>query len=325
MRMTRRDFIRLCSGSAAGLGLSGMFIPDIVEALEKAASGNPPVVWLQGQSCSGCSVSLLNTVHPSISEVLLKIISMRYHPTVMAAAGDLAISTLDDTIANHEGEFILIIEGAIPTAHNGIYATLGRRNGEEETILDWTKRLGTSARGVVAVGTCASFGGISSSKANPTGAKPVSGILAKTVINVPGCPPHPDWMVGTLAHMLLYGLPKLDQHNRPVLFYGNNIHENCQNFSHYNEGNLAQKLSDNGCLIELGCKGSLAHADCYERHWNNGVNWCIGAKAPCIACVEPDFPDDISPFYAKLPEGKLPHRELVMARNRETASEVRSG
>ena len=322
MRMTRRDFIRLCSGSAVGLGLSGMFIPDIVQALEKAASGNPPVVWLQGQSCSGCSVSLLNTVHPSISEVLLKIISMRYHPTVMAAAGDLAISALDDAIEKHSGEFILIVEGAIPTARNGMYATLGRRNGEEESLLNWTKRLGASARGVVAVGACASFGGIPSGKPNPTRAKSVSEVLEKLVVNVPGCPPHPDWMVGTLAHMLLYGFPDLDQHNRPVLFYGNNIHENCQNFSHYNEGNLAQKLSDNGCLIELGCKGPLAHADCYERHWNNGVNWCIGAKAPCIGCCEPDFPDELAPFYAKLPEELLPPRETTTVKNIGTTSEA---
>ena len=316
MRMTRRDFIRLCSGSAVGLGLSGMFIPDVVKALEKAANGNPPVVWLQGQGCSGCSVSLLNTVHPSISEVLLKIISMRYHPTVMAAAGDLAISALDDTIEKHEGEFILIVEGAIPTAHGGIYATLGESNGKELTLLDWTRKLGSSAKAVVAVGTCASFGGIPSGAPNPTGAKPVHRILDKPVINVPGCPPHPDWMVGTLAHVLLYGIPELDQFGRPVLFYGKNIHENCQNFSYYNEGKFAQKLGDDGCLMELGCKGPLAHADCYERHWNNGVNWCIGAKAPCIACCEPDFPDEIAPFYAKLPEEKLPLRETVMALNK---------
>ena len=316
MRMTRRDFIRLCSGSAVGLGLSGMFIPDVVKALEKAANGNPPVVWLQGQGCSGCSVSLLNTVHPSISEVLLKIISMRYHPTVMAAAGDLAISALDDTIEKHEGEFILIVEGAIPTAHGGIYATLGESNGKELTLLDWTKKLGSSAKAVVAVGTCASFGGIPSGAPNPTGAKPVHRILDKPVINVPGCPPHPDWMIGTLAHVLLYGIPELDQFGRPVLFYGKNIHENCQNFSYYNEGKFAQKLGDDGCLMELGCKGPLAHADCYERHWNNGVNWCIGAKAPCIACCEPDFPDEIAPFYAKLPEEKLPLRETVMALNK---------
>jgi len=313
MGITRRDFIKLFGGTAAGLGLSGMFIPDIVHALEKAAAGNPPVVWLQGQGCSGCSVSLLNTVHPSISEVLLKIISMRYHPTVMAAAGDLAISTLDDTIEKHEGEFILIVEGAIPTAHNGLYATLGEKNGKEETLLEWTKRLGSAAGAVVAVGTCASFGGIPSGAPNPTGAKSVGEVLGKPVINVPGCPPHPDWMVGTLAHVLLYGIPELDQFGRPVLFYGQNIHENCQNFSYYNEGKFAQKLGDDGCLIELGCKGPLAHADCYERHWNNGVNWCIGAKAPCIACCEPDFPDEIAPFYAKLPEEKLPLRETVMA------------
>jgi hydrogenase small subunit len=110
-------------------------------------------------------------------------------------------------------------------------------------------------------------------------------------------------------------MPELDEHNRPVLFYGRNIHENCQNFSHYSEGNLAEKLSDDGCLIELGCKGPLANADCFERHWNNGVNWCIGAKSPCIGCCEPDFPDEVAPFYAKLPEEMLPTRGTVTAKS----------
>jgi len=121
--------------------------------------------------------------------------------------------------------------------------------------------------------------------------------LGRKVINVPGCPPHPDWMVGTLVHLILYGLPKLDENRRPTLFYGSLLHENCPNYSFYIHQKFAKNLSEEGCLVKQGCKGPLTYADCPLRHWNGGVNWCIGASAPCIGCVQMEFPDGMSPFY----------------------------
>lgn len=311
MKLTRRQFLKFFGTSAVGVGISSLYIPEIAQALETAAKGQPPVLWLQGAGCSGCSTSLLNTVHPKISEILLKVISLRYHPTVMAAAGKTAFSVIQEVSETNNGKFILIVEGAIPTSEDGVFCTIGARDGREVTMLETVKDLAEKAAALVAVGTCSSYGGIPSGKPNPTGCKSLAEVTGKTVLNIPGCPPHPDWIVGSLVHVLLFGLPKLDKNGRPLLFYGKNIHENCPNYSYFASGNFAKKLSDDKCLMELGCKGAMAFADCPIRHWNGYVNWCIGAGAPCIACCEPGFPDASSPMYTKLPDEMLPKIKLV--------------
>lgn len=312
MKLTRREFLKICRNSAIGLGISQLYIPQVVEALEQAAAGKPPVLWLQGAGCNGCSVSLLNTAHPSISEVLLKVISLRYHPTVMAASGHLAFETIYETARQAEGKLILIVEGAIPVANGGRYCTIGEKGGKHITMLDAVTELGSKAAAIVAVGACATFGGIPAGKPNPTEAKGVGEILkGKAVLNITGCPSHPDWIVGSLVHVLLYGLPKLDNYGRPTLFFGQNIHQNCPNYSYYSEAKFAQKLGDDGCLIGLGCKGPVTNSDCPLRRWNSGVNWCVGSGAPCIGCCSTNFPDAVSPIYTSLPEDKWPERDFA--------------
>jgi len=131
--------------------------------------------------------------------------------------------------------------------------------------------------------------------------------LRVPVINVPGCPPHPDWFIGTIESILVGGLDAVhvDDEGRPKRFFGQLIHENCPRRAYFDEGKFAKHLSDEGCLYELGCKGTITHADCALRRWNNGTNWVIGSGAPCNGCVEPGFPDLISPFYQRLPEEAL--------------------
>jgi len=295
MKVSRRGFLK-----SLGIGAMGLtFSPAILKVLEAAASGNPPVLWIQGQGCTGCSVSLLNSVHPDIEEVLLDIISLKFHPSVMAGSGEMAMSAIDS--AYKEGGYILILEGAIPTEEQGIYCKVG-----EETLLSLINRLSEKASALVAVGSCASYGGIPGGSPNPTGAKGLSDVVKKPVLNIPGCPAHPDWIIGSLVHVLMFGMPKLDENRRPLAFYGKTIHEQCQNYASFSKAEFAKKLSDSGCLIALGCKGPATFSDCPERHWNNGINWCIGAKAPCIGCVEPDFPDRLGPLYTHLPEELLP-------------------
>ena len=318
--ITRREFAKIFGATAAGVGLTAALaacgkpaeekkteekVEKVLPVLEKVVATRQPVVWLQGSGCTGCSVSLLNSVHPDIAEILTKIISLEGHPTVMAATGDVAMSVFEDAVTKKAGKFILVVEGAVPTAENGLYGTFGENANGPQTILDWTKRLGNAAKAVVAVGTCAAFGGIPAGQPNPTGAKSVSQVLGKTVVNIPGCPPHPDWIVGTLAHVLLFGMPDLDSLARPKLFYGEVIHANCPRYWDFEKQKYAQHLSDDGCLVFLGCKGPIAHADCSQRHWNNGVSWCIGGNAPCIGCVQPEFPDDLSPLYSKLPDEQI--------------------
>jgi hydrogenase small subunit len=280
-----------------------------------------PVLWLQGGGCSGCSVSLLNAVSPTARNILVdeivpgKHLNVRFHPTVMAGAGDPAVAELERTRKESKGAYVLVVEGSVPLGANGAYAMIGESEGKEISMHSWVKSLGADALAVIAVGTCAAFGGIPAGSPNPTESVGVRDVFAaegiKTpLVNVPGCPPHPDWFVGTVASILLQGLPKeedLDEFLRPKAFYGQLIHENCPRRAYFDEGKFAKKLSDPYCLYELGCKGPVTHADCPTRLWNNGVNWCVGSGAPCIGCVEPTFPDVVAPVYEKITDEALPN------------------
>lgn len=290
MALTRRKFLQLVGGSTAAVGFSQLWLPQIIQAMLENP-GNPPVIWLQGQSCSGCSVSTLNTVYPDIAKVLTEIISLEFHPTVMASAGDHSIKILDDALMNQKGKFILVVEGSIPTEAGGVYCTVGEKEGKPVSVYDWTMKLGNACKAILNVGTCSAYGGIPAGTPNPTGAKSVKDILPNaTMINIPGCPPHPDWIIGTIAHVLLFGLPELDSELRPTVFFKNVIHENCERRAYFEQGVFAQDYSEEGCLFELGCKGPIAHCDVSIRGWNNGVNWCVRSGGPCYACTEPTYP-----------------------------------
>jgi len=279
-----------------------------------------PVVWLQTAACTGCSVSLLNSASPTVRNLLIDQvvpgfhINLRFHATIMAGAGEPAIEVLEETAKEKKDGYILVVEGAIPTATDAVYGAIGERDGKPVSMEDRVVELARDAQAILAVGTCASFGGIPAAAPNPTGCKPVSKILeakgiSKPLVNIPGCPPHPDWFVGTVASIILSGLPKtedLDDNLRPLAFYGKLIHENCPRRAYFDEGKFAKKPGDEGCLYELGCKGPITYADCPLRRWNNGTNWVIGAGAPCNGCTQPEFPDQTSPFYEKLVDVELP-------------------
>jgi len=283
-----------------------------------------PVVWLQAAACTGCSVSLLNSQSPTIKNVLVDEVipgvhvNLRFHATVMAGSGDLALSYLDDTVENSKGGYVLILEGAVPTRDGGIYGAMGERNGEPVSMADRIAEAAENCLAVLAVGTCASFGGISAASPNFSGSMSASAFLKsrnidKPLINIPGCPPHPDWIVGTIASVLLNGLPTaadIDDLGRPLAFYGKLIHENCPRRAAFDEGRFAKKFGDEGCLYELGCKGPVTYADCPTRRWNSGTNWVIGAGAPCNGCTQPEFPDLLAPLYEKI--GQLDNTPLVI-------------
>ncbi len=296
--------------------------------MAKAKVQEIPVVWIQTGSCTGCSVSVLNSVSPTIKNVLIdevvpgKHVSLRFQSTVMAGQGEAVLKVLEDTPKSSRDGYLLVVEGAIPTKDNGIYGTLGERDGKPLPMAVWIEELSKSAMAIVALGTCAAFGGIAAGSPNPGGYTGVDSFLRtrkvnKPLINVPGCPPHPDWFVGTIASILLQGLPKpedLDEFKRPKLFYGKLIHENCPRRAYFDEGKFARKFGEPGCLNELGCKGPVTYADCPLRMWNHGTNWCIGAGSPCIGCCEPGFPDLMAPFYQKLTDAALP--PIGMAREK---------
>ncbi len=296
----RRDFLRMGAALTTALGLQSGSSALLAEGLERIVTRQVPVLWLQGLSCTGCSVSLLNSESPSIVQVLTEIISLAYHSTVSAAQGG-DVDRIIDRVGKDRG-FVLVMEGAIP-ADMPEACMIGGKPLEE--VVD---PLATSAATVVAAGTCAAFGGVPSAEGNPTGAIGLQEFMTrrkipveKRLVNCPGCPVHPSCLVGTLAYVAARGYPPVvPDHLVPELFYGHSVHEECSRFHFWERGIFAEKFGDEGCLFELGCMGSLCHATCPRHQWNGGVNWCVRASAPCLGCSSERFAKRRDfPFYRK--------------------------
>jgi len=310
--ISRRDFIRWAVAAPAAVSLMSDFPEKLAAALKEAVK-EYPIIWLQASTCSGCSVSVINTIHPSIKNVILEQVLpghrliLAYHGTLMAATGSMSVKSALESAKKYKGKYVLVVEGAIPTKGDGIYGTVGEDEGKPLTMLEWTERLGRDAMAALTVGTCAAYGGLSAAEPNPSGSKSLTEVfstlgIATPVINIPGCPCHPDWFIGTVAKILLYGMPnpnELDEDGRLKLFYGRSIHNRCIMRDYLDEGVFASRFGDEGCLLELGCKGPFTHADCPIRLWNGSVNWCINAGSPCIGCTEKGFPDAHSPIYQR--------------------------
>ncbi|MBM7869015.1 hydrogenase small subunit [Clostridium pascui] len=290
MKISRRSFLKWCTASAAALGVTKLEL-DRLESVVLAAETTPPVIWLQGSGCSGCSISLLNSVEgTTVEDLLINKISMKYHHNLMAAAGDMAITSINNTVAQYDGRFVLIVEGAVPTANNGMYCVLGEKDGRPWTMLDAVKQLGPKASYVIAAGTCATYGGVPKLGANPAVIKKLDteilyGQTKNKIINLPGCPVHPYTLTKTIIDLLLYGMPALDSEGRPTAYYKSSVHSMCPRRG----TSGAKQLGEFGCYKSQGCKGPQTYNNCPLRQWNNKVNWCIGAGHHCIACSSKDF------------------------------------
>ena len=280
--MDRREFLRIGTRLAALWGLGQGMVPSVASGVESLATGRTPVLWLEGGNCSGCSVSLLNSYPLLPLSLLTKHISLQFHQTISTATGQLAQDVVNTTI--ERGGYILVVEGAVPVA----IPTACTFGGEP--FKDHLLRCAGPAVAVVAVGACASFGGIPAAGANPTGAVDAITFLqdngiSKPFIRIPGCPPHPDWMIGTLVHVIKFGVPPLDSYLRPTKFFGARIHDQCP----YRNMPYATKFGDVGCMLGLGCKGPTTRGDCVARGYNGGNYSCLHSLGPCIGCTGPDF------------------------------------
>lgn len=306
MNFSRRDFLKVLGGASAAIMSTG-FLTKVAEAIEKQ-NKNIPVIWIQGQTDAGCSESLLNTFSPTVADIVTDIISLRFHQTVMAASGHQCMNVLFDALKSDE-KFILVVEGSVPTKDNGIYCTIGEdENGKPITFLEWVKKLSEKAQYVVALGTCATWGGIPAAEPNPTGAKPVSEIIGTSkLVNLPGCPARPHHLVGLLAHLKLFGVPALDAKRRPLVFFGRLIHDNCEMRPFFERGDFAKGFGEKKCMYLLGCKGPITYNDCPNYQWNTGVNWPIRGGSPCIGCASESFIGSTgNGMYMRLPEAKVP-------------------
>lgn len=294
MYVSRRGFLKYCTASAAALGLA----PHTLLALERLilSPSGPNVVWLEGLACSGCSVSFLNHLSASAPvdarDVLVNVINLTFHGTLMAASGESAVDAA--YAARDSGNFILVVEGGVPTAFGGKPCIAWTRNGYEMTCRDVVTEFAAAAAKIVCVGQCSGFGGIAASGTNPAGIQSVKNVTGRTTINVAGCPPHPQWLVWTLAQLIAGVTIPVDSYGRPTQFFSATVHSQCPLRSAGEASNWGQ---ESYCKEELGCRGPSTRGDCPNQYFNGGVNWCIGAGAQCMGCTTPTFPGT-SAFYA---------------------------
>lgn len=268
----------------------------VTNRINKGLIQKKNLIYLELNGCSGNIISLMNGQNPDFEYMLNSMVNLRYSNSLMAAEGENAIQNLMDTL---DEEYILAIEGAVALKNNGLYNVIGSWRGEPLTGLQAAKMFGEKASYILAVGACATHGGPSAAKPNPSGSVGLQNVLSnKKIIQLPGCPVHPDWFLGTLAHLLLYGEPDTDNLNRPLMFYSTLIHDRCPRRPFFDRGIFAEKLGDKTCLFKLGCRGPVTRVDCPTRQWNGGVNWPIGNDSPCIGCAQFGFPDAMEPFIS---------------------------
>jgi hydrogenase small subunit len=288
--VSRRSFLKFCAATASMMALPPAMIPRVAHALENAR--RPSVIWLSFQECTGCTESLTRAHASTVESLIFDAISLDYHHTLQAASGHAAEAAREAAMAENEGSYLLVVDGSIPLDNPGYSTIAGISN------LDMLESTAAGAAAVIAVGSCASFGGIPHADPNPTGAVSVSDIIKdKPIINVSGCPPIPVVITGVLTHFLTFGsIPELDHLGRPLAFFGKSIHDRCYRRPFYDKGLFAETFDDEGakkgwCLYKLGCKGPTTYNACATTKWNNGTSFPIEAGHPCLGCSEPDFWD----------------------------------
>jgi hydrogenase small subunit len=238
-----------------------------------------------------------------------------------------------DAAADRIDPFILVIEGSIPNEKNkaeGYWASFGtdKRTGQPITTCEWIDRLAPKAWAIVGAGTCAAYGGIHAMEGNPTGAMGLADYLgwqwrSKTgipIVNVPGCPVHPDSFMGTLLYLLQQAAGKvpmipLDEQLRPTWLFSETLHQGCDRGGYYEQGEFADNYGAKSCIVKLGCWGPVVQCNVGKRGWMNGIGGCPNVGGICIGCTMPGFPDKFMPFMNQ-PPGSLLSSSAVMTYGR---------
>lgn len=251
-------------------------------------------------------MSLLNAESPDVMTRFKSTdINMLWHPSLSEASTDEFIQTLNDIIDDKIPLHALCLEGSVMRGPNGT----GRFHilaGTGKPMMSWLQALAEKAQYTLAIGTCAAFGGITSAGGNPGDAcglqysgKKLGGLLEADwkspagfpVINVAGCPTHPDWVTDVLAMLAMGDLKasRLDEYNRPRAYTDHLVHHGCARNEYYEYKASAEVLGDEGCMMEhKGCLGTQARADCNIRPWN-GKGSCLSGGYPCVNCTAPEF------------------------------------
>ncbi len=290
--------------------------------------------WFAGMSCDGCSVAVTGATSPSVETLLMGAHPglprlILHHPVINVESGSAYLRAAEKAMRGElDAPYVVILEGS---ATDEIRAALtgGYWSGQGEepwgpdgemrpvTASEWCARLAPNAAAMIAIGTCATWGGIPSATGNPTGAMSLMDFLGKEyrsvfgvpVVNVPGCPPIGDNFMETVAAILYFlqgfgPLPEFDELGRPAWLFGETVHRHCVRGAYYEEGTYAEEFGDPECLVEVGCWGPVVNCNITSRGAINHMGGCMNAGGPCIGCTMPGFPDKFTPFY-KRPPGSM--------------------
>ncbi|WP_071459224.1 hydrogenase small subunit [Bacillus massilinigeriensis] len=260
---------------------------NLERALEKSVQ-KLPVIWISALECTGCKEALIRTEYPSPSSTLMDFFSFEYSELLSAASGQQIENHKKSIMKAFAGEYILIVEGSVPL--NSEYLLVAGKSVREEL-----RYAAFHAKAVLAVGSCSSWGGLPQASPNPTGSEDISALVPDhtPLALIPGCPPIPEVITGTLLYLYLHGqLPELDKKQRPKMFYQTTVHMTCHRKHYFDKKLFAESFEDEGakkdyCLLKLGCKGPSAFNACESL----GIDRCIKAGIPCMACSEKGFWD----------------------------------
>lgn len=247
-----------------------------------------PVIWISALDCTGCKEAFTRSFEPTTLDAMLNFISLEYSELLSAAGGFQVEAHKESIFETYKGEYILAVEGGIPESDE--FLMIAGKSVREEII-----HAAKNAKAVVAFGSCSSWGGIPAAGMNPTNAGDIRSVIPDNVpvALVPGCPPIPEVMIGTLLHVHFHGeLPELDKKLRPKAYYQKTVHMTCHRKSFFDQKLFAESYDDEGarkgyCLFKLGCKGPAAFNACESM----GVDRCIAAGFTCIGCSENGFWD----------------------------------
>lgn len=288
--------------------------------------------WLAGMSCDGCSIAVTGATNPSVEDLLTGALPglpriVLHHPVLDVDAGERFVAWYERAARGELGApYVVIYEGSVPDEEvaaetGGYWSGMGVREvgGTRQPMptAEWLRRLAPGAAAVIAIGTCATWGGIPAAIGNPTGAMSVMDFLGPEyrsalglpVINIPGCSPVGDNFTETVAAILLFlqglgPLPEFDELGRPAWLFRETVHRQCMRGGYYEEGVFADEYGDRECLVELGCWGPVVQCNITARGAINHLGGCMNVGGVCIGCTMPGFPDRFSPFY-KAPPGSL--------------------
>jgi hydrogenase small subunit len=293
------------------------------------------VFWLAGMSCDGCSVAVTGATQPSVEQLLAGTIPglpkvILHHPVLSVSAGAEFVRPFHDAVEGKLGApYVVVLEGSVPDdqalpENEGYYSAMGAGGFDPESsdeqpnrMTDWLKKLCPGAAASVAIGTCATWGGIPAAAGNVTGSMSLMDFLGKNytsalgvpVVNVPGCSPVGDNFTEVVAAVLMFlqgigPLPEFDELGRPAWQFEQTVHRHCPRAGYYEEGTFAKEYGDEECLVDVGCWGPVVQCNITERGAINHMGGCMVAGGPCIGCTMPGFPDKFSPFY-KAPPGSM--------------------